>query len=76
MAKSTVFMTNKTQAVRLPKAVALPDGVRAVEIVKVGNARLVTPADGVWDTFFDSEPASDDYMIHRTQPDADDREPF
>jgi antitoxin VapB len=76
MTKSTVFMTNKTQAVRLPKAVALPAGVRTVEVVKVGNARLVTPADGVWDTFFDASPASDDFLTDREQPPIHMRDPL
>lgn len=42
-AKSTIFKSNKSQAVRLPKAVAFPEDVRQVEIIKVGNARLITP---------------------------------
>ena len=44
MARSTVFFSNRSQAVRLPKAVAFPEGVRHVEIIRVGNSRLITPA--------------------------------
>ena len=36
--KTKVFMSNKTQAVRLPKAVAFPDNIQEVEIVVVGTA--------------------------------------
>jgi virulence-associated protein VagC len=36
MTRSTVFYNNKTQAVRLPKAVALPETVKRVEIIKQG----------------------------------------
>jgi antitoxin VapB len=53
MTKSTVFKSNETQAVRLPKAVALPDHVKTVEIIKQGNARLILPAGGSWQAFFD-----------------------
>ena len=37
-ATSTVFITNRTQAVRLPKAVAFPDDVQQVDILKIGSA--------------------------------------
>lgn len=35
--KDAVFQSNRSQAVRLPKAVALPDDVKRVEIVVVGR---------------------------------------
>ena len=53
MAKSSVFMNNKSQAVRLPKPVALPDSVKKVDIVKVGRSRVITPAGESWDVWFD-----------------------
>ena len=74
MAQSSVFTTNKSQAVRLPKAVALPDSVKRVEIVKLGNARLITPADAVWDSFFEGPRTSSDYMTDRVQPPQQERE--
>jgi antitoxin VapB len=44
MATSTkLFLNNTTQAVRLPKDVAFPDGVTEVEIRIVGEARLIVP---------------------------------
>ncbi len=43
MTRSTVFTTNKSQAVRLPKAVAFPADVHQVEIVSVGHSRIITP---------------------------------
>ncbi|MBM3581365.1 MAG: antitoxin [Alphaproteobacteria bacterium] len=73
-AHSTVFTTNKSQAVRLPKAVALPNSVKRVEIVKVGQARLIVPAGMSWDTFFDGAKVSDDFMTSRAQPAAQARE--
>jgi antitoxin VapB len=43
MTRSTVFRTNRGQAVRLPKSVAFPDDVHRVEIVKRGHSRLISP---------------------------------
>lgn len=68
MTKSTVFTTNKSQAIRLPKDVALPDTVKRVEIVKLGAARMITPADTAWDSFFEGPAVSDDFMDERAQP--------
>lgn len=74
MARSSLFKTNKTQAVRLPKQVSFPDHVKQVEIVKQGSARLITPAGGSWDSFFDGEGVSDDFMKERNQPSAQKRD--
>ena len=76
MARSTVFTSNRSQAVRLPKGVAFPDDVRQVEIIKVGRSRLVTLAGHIWDEFFDGPPATDDFMREREQPPAQERESF
>ena len=77
MTRSTVFTTNRSQAVRLPKAVAFPEGVHEVEIVKLGHARLVTPVGRRWDDFFLNGPSvSDDFMSERTQPPLEEREPL
>jgi antitoxin VapB len=74
MTRSTVFTTNRSQAVRLPKPVALPPNVRQVEITKFGRSRLITPADQSWDAFFEGPKASDDFMRKRRQPRASKRE--
>jgi antitoxin VapB len=77
MTKSTLFTTNKSQAVRLPKAVAFPDDVHQVEIVKVGNSRIITPVGQRWTEFFRNGPAvSDDFMTERADPPPEDREPL
>lgn len=68
MEQSTVFKSNKSQAVRLPKSVALPDSVKKVDIVKLGNARLITPAGESWNQWFDGPGVSDDFMQEREQP--------
>lgn len=66
--ETTVFMSNRSQAVRLPKAVALPDGVKHVEVVVVGNARIITPKGESWDCWFDAPGVSSDFMMDRDQP--------
>jgi antitoxin VapB len=77
MARSTVFMTNRSQAVRLPKTVAFPEGVHQVEIIKLGHSRLVTPIGQRWDEFFVNGPqASEDFMSEREQPSPEQREPL
>lgn len=73
MTQSSLFKTNKTQAVRLPKEVSFPDHVKRVEIVKQGNGRLITPVGGSWDSFFESAGVSDDFMTERVQPPTQDR---
>ena len=65
---TTVFKSNKTQAVRLPKPVALPDSIKKVDIVAIGNTRIITPAGESWDQWFDGRGVSDDFMIERDQP--------
>ncbi len=74
MKQSTVFRTNKSQAIRLPKPVALPESVKKVDIIKIGNARLITPAGEAWDSWFDDEGVSDDFMNERDQPGQQERD--
>ena len=74
MTQSTVFKSNKSQAIRLPKPVALPDNVKKVEIVKLGKARLIAPVDASWDSFFDGPSVSDDFMSDQAQPNMQQRE--
>ena len=74
--KTTVFTNNRSQAVRLPKDVALPGSVKQVEIVRQGKARLITPTGTSWDSFFDGPTVSDDFMSERAQPAMQEREAF
>ncbi|MDH5327947.1 MAG: antitoxin [Gammaproteobacteria bacterium] len=73
---TTLFKSNKSQAVRLPKAVALPDSVKKVEIVAIGNTRIITPAGESWDQWFDGPGVSEDFMVERDQPEDQHRENF
>ena len=72
--QGAVFLSNRSQAVRLPKAVALPDDVIRVDIVAVGRARIITPAGESWDSWFDGQAATADFMSAREQPAPQERE--
>jgi antitoxin VapB len=77
MTSSTVFTTNRSQAVRLPKAVAFPEGVHEVDILKIGRSRVIVPKGRRWDDLFQSGPkVSEDFMTQREQPPAEEREPL
>jgi antitoxin VapB len=77
MTSSTVFTSNRSQAVRLPKAVAFPADVHQVDILKIGRSRLIVPHGRRWDDLFQNGPrASDDFMTEREQPKAEEREPL
>jgi len=66
MAISTVFTNNRTQAVRLPAELRLPDSVKKVEIRARGKDRIISPLGHRWDDFFLNGPrVSDDFMNER-----------
>lgn len=68
MKQGAVFQSNRSQAIRLPKAAALPDDVKRVDIVSVGRTRIITPAGESWDSWFDGESVTPDFMAEREQP--------
>ena len=74
MERGGVFKSNTSQAVRLPKAVALPDSVKQVDIVPMGRSRLISPAGESWDSWFAVEGVTDDFMPSRDQAADQDRE--
>ncbi|MBE0689141.1 MAG: antitoxin [Anaerolineae bacterium] len=76
MEQTTIFKSNRSQAVRLPKAVALPEDVKRVDVVAVGRSRIITPAGESWDSWFDGPGVTADFMIERDQPLVQDRESF
>lgn len=73
MTRTTLFHSNRSQAVRLPKDVAFPEGVREVTIIKDGARRVIVPSNAVWDDFFDA-PGID--LGERAQPPMQERESF
>lgn len=68
MGRGSVFMTNKTQAVRFPKSVRLPEGVTSVDICRHGRSWVITPTGQSWAEWFDGGGVSEDFMADRGQP--------
>lgn len=66
MTISSVFTNNRSQAVRLPADVRLPETVKKVDVRAKGIERIISPAGQKWDSFFlDGSPVSDDFMQER-----------
>jgi antitoxin VapB len=62
----TVFVNNRTQAIRLPLDVRLPEGVQKVEIRINGHERVISPLGKSWDSFFLGSPTvSEDFLPER-----------
>ena len=74
MERGSVFMTNKTQAVRFPKSVRLPDGVTSVDIQRRGRSWVITPSEQSWAAWFEGEAVSSDFLVEREQPSDQERE--
>jgi antitoxin VapB len=73
MTQSTVFKTNKTQAVRIPKALAFPESVKRVKVVQQGSSLVITPIDDSWEAFMNG-PRLDDDFVRPPQPEPQKRE--
>jgi antitoxin VapB len=71
MTRTTLFLSNRSQAVRLPKDVAFPQEVKAVTVTRDGRRRVIAPADAAWDDFFDA-PGID--LGQRDQPPVQERD--
>jgi antitoxin VapB len=74
MTQSTVFKTNKTQAVRIPKAMAFPDHVKKVNVIPQGNGLLIVPVSKTWEEFFNGPRLDEDFLIDRNQPPQQERD--
>lgn len=77
MSITTVFTNNRSQAVRLPAEVRLPEGVKKVQVRARGMDRIISPVGHTWDSFFMNGPAaSDDFMVERATQEQAERETF
>jgi antitoxin VapB len=77
MAVTTIFTNNRTQAVRLPAELRLPETVKKVDVRARGNERIISPVGQTWDSFFLEGPSiSDDFIIQRASQEQRDREPL
>ncbi len=77
MAITSVFTNNRSQAVRLPAEMRLPDGVKKVQVRVRGVERIIAPVGQTWDEFFQRGPlVSEDFMTERASQEQADREAF
>ncbi len=77
MSIGSVFINNRTQAVRLPADSRFADDVKKVSVRVVGHDRVLSPLDKTWDSFFLSdEKVSDDFLPERATQTQSERENF
>jgi antitoxin VapB len=75
MALGSVFVNNRTQAVRLPAETRFPEGVKKVLVRVVGVDRVLSPVSNTWDSFFLSkERVTDDFIAERASQEQTERE--
>lgn len=71
--ETTIFLSNRSQVIRLPKALELPENIKRVDIIAIGQIRIITPAGTSWNIWFEEEHISEDFMALREQPTIQDR---
>lgn len=70
----SVFINNRSQAVRLPAELRLPENVKKVDVRAVGNERIISPVGQKWDSFFLNGPVvNDDFMLERASQEQPER---
>ena len=66
MIEASVFMTNRSQAVRLPAEVRFSEEIKKFSVRVLGSDRILSPLNQSWDSFFLNDQAvSDDFMNER-----------
>jgi len=75
MTATTVFINNRSQAIRLPAELRLPEGVKRVDVRARGCERIIAPLGQTWDSFFLNGPqVADDFLEVRASQEQPDRE--
>jgi len=75
MPTGSIFVNNRTQAVRLPVDTRFPENVKKVAVRVVGKDRVLSPIENTWDSFFMSEQSvTDDFMQERSSQEQSERE--
>lgn len=74
--EAALFRSNRSQAVRIPKDLEFPEGVKKIIVRRVGPSIILTPKEALWDDFFAKLPADDDFVIPDDPPPADDIDAF
>ena len=75
MTTTTVFTNNRSQAIRLPADLRLPENVKRVDVRARGCERILSPAGQSWDSFFlDEECVAEDFLQERASQAQQERE--
>ena len=75
MPTATVFMNNRNQAIRLPKAVEFPPDVKRVSVRVEGTTLVISPVAESWQDWARNRQARDpSFMATRDQGSFDRRE--
>jgi len=75
MPTATVFLNNRSQAIRLPKAVAFPPDVRRVAVRVDGNSLIISPLVESWQAWGRARQVRDPgFMASRDQGAFDQRD--
>lgn len=77
MLQGSVFITNKSQAVRLPVEARFNENIKKVFIRRHGEELILCPVENTWDSFFFSdEKVTDDFLTERADQTESIREDF
>lgn len=77
MTATTVFTNNRSQAIRLPAELRLPENVKRVDVRARGHERIIAPLGQTWDSFFINGPdVADDFLNERASQDQPERKPL
>lgn len=71
---ASLFRSNRSQAVRIPKDMEFPEGIGEVVIRRQGRSLVLSPRNSFWTDFFDEGPNPD--FPERDQPPVQDRDSF
>lgn len=75
MTITSVFTNNRSQAVRIPADLRLPEGVKRVQVRALGSDRIISPVNQTWDSFFINGPeVSEDFIVERAGQSQSERE--
>lgn len=75
MTTTTVFTNNRSQAIRLPAELRLPDNVKRVDVRARGCERIIAPVGQTWDSFFLSDTrVADDFIEERASQEQAERD--
>lgn len=77
VAITRLFLSNRSQAARIPAELLLPDGVKEVEVRARGCERIIAPLGSSWDSVLLCAPnVPEDCMAERAAQHQDQREDF